>query len=373
MERCFNGSFDKMSVLVTGHTGFKGSWLSLWLTELGAKVTGFSRDRPISPRNFALCRLKEKIANHRRGDIRDAAAVLDTVKRVQPEIVFHLAAQPLVLAAYTEPGETMETNVGGTVNLLEAIRRTGSVRALVCVTTDKVYEETDTPVGFRETDLLGGHDPYSASKAMVELAVRSYRRSWKEKGFSIRPTAMGTARSGNVIGGGDFSPYRLMPDCFRSLLNERPFVLNTPASVRPWQSVHDPLAGYLRLGSLLLQKGSDFAEAWNFGPPVDQNVTCETLTRRAFESWGVKSETRVAQNLAHQAEAIWLNSDKSARRLDWHPVWTWEEALRKAVAWFKEYKARLQQSEEPDMYDVCRTQLRDYVDSARKKAASWAQ
>ncbi len=371
MKNIFNNAYDDLSVLVTGHTGFKGSWLSLWLTELGASVTGFSRDMPIEPRNFALSRVEEKITRHVRGDIRDKAAILDAMKKAQPEIVFHLAAQPLVLAAYKEPGETMDTNVGGTVNLLEAIRRTGSVRALVCVTTDKVYEETETPVGFRETDRLGGHDPYSASKAMVELAVNSYRLSWKEKGFSLRPVAMATARSGNVIGGGDFSPFRLIPDCFRSLLNDRPFVLNTPASVRPWQTVLDPLAGYMRLGSLLLDRGDEFAEAWNFGPPVEQNVTCEILTRRAFEYWGVESETRVAQSPVHQAETIWLNSDKSARRLDWHPVWTWEEALRETVTWFKEYKSRLQTEEKPDMHDICLAQIRDYVAAAVKKKAAW--
>jgi len=371
----FGNVYAGTPVVVTGHTGFKGSWLALWLTALGARVTGFSTDRPLAPRNESLCRLKDRIARHVRGDVRDAGAVQRCFAEAKPAVVFHLAAQSLVLDSYDAPKETMDVNAGGTVNVLEAARLSDTVRAVVAVTTDKVYEEADPSGAARphvEADTLAGRDPYSASKAMAELAVRSYRLSWNEKGFAARPCALATARSGNAIGGGDFAPRRLLPDCFRSLLGKKPFVLNSPDSVRPWQSVLEPASGYLRLGALLLDEGAAFAEAWNFGPRADDEVTCGRLARRLFELWGAGYEPEIRAEARSQAAALLIDSAKAASRLGWSPVRTWDEALARAVEWFKEYEARGGEAGKADMHDVCLKQIAAHAAAASKKGAPWA-
>ncbi|HSM56979.1 MAG TPA: CDP-glucose 4,6-dehydratase, partial [Candidatus Sulfomarinibacteraceae bacterium] len=237
MNDSFANIFQDLPVLVTGHTGFKGSWLTVWLRELGARVTGFSLpEPPTRPSNFELCRLGSRMPDER-GDVRDLHALQRLFDAHRPQVVFHLAAQPLVPTAYENPKETFDTNVGGTVNLLEAVRASDTVRAVVCVTTDKVYENREWVWGYRENDRLGGHDPYSASKAMAELAVASFRRSF----FAEGAPAVATARAGNVIGGGDFTDDRLLPDCMRALMAQKPLWVGNPLSVRPWQHVLESL------------------------------------------------------------------------------------------------------------------------------------
>ena len=257
-----------------------------WLNELGAKVIGYSCGSVSAPSNFELCGLKDR-GTHVAGDICDLDKLKWTLERHQPLIIIHLAAQSLVKVSYEEPKRTFDTNVGGTVTVLEAIRQTTSVKVFVGITTDKVYEDQGWVWGYRENDLLGGYEPYSASKAAAELVIQSYRRSWAEPNFSRRPVAIATARGGNVLGGGDFSKSRLVPDCMCALMDGTPIKLRHPQAIRPWQHVLDLLSGYLWLAAnLLQQKGDELSEAWNFGPAEDQAVTCETVVRKAIDLWG---------------------------------------------------------------------------------------
>jgi CDP-glucose 4,6-dehydratase len=373
-KKLFHSVYADKPVLVTGHTGFKGSWLTLWLSLLGARVTGFSTCRPLEPRNFTLCGLEGAIARHWRGDVRDRGALARCVADTRPDIIFHLAAQPIVLDSYDVPAETIDVNLTGTVNVLEAARTSGSVRAVVVVTTDKVYSEVTDAHGknaFTEEASLAGHDPYSASKAMAELAVRSYRLSWKEDGFSKNACALATARAGNAFGGGDFAPHRLLTDCFRSLPSGKQLVLKTPDSVRPWQSVLEPTSAYLWLGARLLEEGDAFAEAWNFGPTLEDRVTCERLTRRVFELWGAKFSPEIRPIARHQAVSLLIDSSKAANLLGWIPTWTWEEAAARAVEWFLEYESRRGGSGDGKMRDVCERQIALYIRDAKRKGIAW--
>ncbi|MEA1938279.1 MAG: CDP-glucose 4,6-dehydratase, partial [Pseudomonadota bacterium] len=273
------GVYDKRRVLVTGHTGFKGSWLALWLARMGANVTGLSLPPETTPNHWDL--LKPDIADIR-GDIRDSVAVANAVQTAGPEIVFHLAAQPLVRRSYRDPLETWATNVMGTANLLEACRKSDSVRAIVVITTDKCYENMEWIWGYRENDRLGGHDPYSASKAGVELVASSYRKSF----FSGKNAPLlATARAGNVVGGGDWSEDRLIPDLVRAIWSKTPLVIRSPYATRPWQHVLEPLSGYLMLGKKLLEGDRRFADAWNFGPDDTGNQTVETVLTRLRKNW----------------------------------------------------------------------------------------
>ena len=267
MKNLFGKSYDGLTVLVTGHTGFKGSWLTAWLLELGANVVGYSLEEPpTQPSNFEVMGLS-RLINDVRGDIRDFPALQNAIVEYRPDVIFHLAAQPIVLHSMTKPKLTMDTNAGGTVNVLEAMRTTTSARALVSITTDKVYENKEWLWGYRETDRLGGHDPYSASKGMAELAIASYRDSFfPPNKYEEHGVAVASVRAGNVIGGGDFADFRLVPDCMRALMAGEPIGIRNPLSVRPWQHVLEPLSGYLWLGAKLLQGGPDLAGAWNFGP-----------------------------------------------------------------------------------------------------------
>lgn len=364
----FGGAYDGMSVLVTGHTGFKGSWLSIWLNELGAQVSGYSLEPPTDPSNFRASCLAQRITDIR-GDVRDLDRLRQAIERVQPRVVFHLAAQPLVLPSYREPKETFDTNVGGTVNLLEAVRTTASVRALVCVTTDKVYKNREWPWGYRENDELGGHDPYSTSKAMVELAVSSYRGSF----FAERGVAAATARAGNVIGGGDWAEERLIPDLVRALAIDEPMRLRNPSFVRPWQILLEPLSGYLWLAAQLLGKEGDrYAEAWNLGPEERRGVTTEEVIQKAIALYGRGSYVGGTTQTEVETALLRLNWDKAANRLGWRSVYTWEEAVGETIAWFKTYEDRRARSETVDMYDVCAGQIRAYTARAREFGLPWA-
>jgi len=287
MQDTFGGVFQGMPVLVTGHTGFKGSWLSIWLKELGAEVIGYSVDIPTVPNNFEASQLARRVVDVR-DDVRSLGALYNVFGEFKPQVVFHLAAQPIVRLSYGEPKETFDVNVMGAVNLLEAVRLTDSVKAVVCITSDKCYENREWIWGYREIDRLGGHDPYSASKAMAELAIAAYRRSFfPPDAYQEHGVAVASARAGNVIGGGDWAQDRLVADCMRALMDGEPIPVRNPRSVRPWQLVLEPLSGYLWLAAKLLQEGARFAEAWNFAPLEPVAVSVGELVQKLIELWGV--------------------------------------------------------------------------------------
>lgn len=316
-------------VLVTGHTGFKGSWLCLWLQQLGAQVTGYALEPDPSGSLFAdagvVCGMQSIL-----GDVRDLDVLCRVVETACPEVVFHLAAQPLVRVSYEEPVETFAVNVMGTVHLLEALRRVGGVSAVVVVTTDKVYENLEIGRGYTEDDQLGGHDPYAASKACVELAVASFRRSFAD----CPPVA--TARAGNVIGGGDRARDRLLTDVIRSLLAGETPVIRSPQAVRPWQHALDPLCGYLLLAQKLTQNPQSYASAWNFGPDEESPVTVHQLLEKLIVLWGGDAVWSCAQgNHPHETTCLCLDSSRAREELNWHPCWTLDVALEKIVIWWK--------------------------------------
>lgn len=337
-------------VLITGHTGFKGSWLAFWLEGLGAKVSGLSLEPDSSPNLFENLRLENRMYSVI-GDIRDLKTVEQVFDGFKPEIVFHLAAQSLVRRSYREPIETYTTNVIGTVNILDAIRRAPSVKSVVVVTTDKCYENREQLSGYREQDRLGGFDPYSNSKACAELAVSAYRNSF----FSVSNTLIASARAGNVIGGGDWSEDRLLPDVFRSLISDRPLSIRNPNSVRPWQHVLESLAGYLILARKLYEGDTAFAEAWNFGPDESQSVGW--VLDRIREIWPepVKWEI-VNENDLHETNLLSLDSSKAKSRLNWSPKLDVSEAVELTVEWYRAYKAGA------DMTETTRKQIEFYRD-----------
>lgn len=322
------------SVFVTGHTGFKGSWLSLWLARMGAKITGYALAPDSQPSLFELANVSKLMLAHHEADVRSLSTLQAALFAAQPEIVFHLAAQPLVRRSYREPVETWSTNVMGTVNVLEAVRTCPSVKAVVVITTDKCYENKEWHWGYRECDPLGGHDPYSASKAGTELVVQSYRRSFlAEKGVLLA-----SARAGNVIGGGDYSEDRLIPDAVRAVENQQPLLIRSPLATRPWQHVLEPLHGYLLLAERLLTGDRACAEAFNFGPTSEDNVAvCDVLSRiQAYWpelAWQV--DALAAKQAPHEAGFLYLDSSKARRVLDWQPRWHLEAGLEKTAEWYR--------------------------------------
>jgi CDP-glucose 4,6-dehydratase len=343
-------------VLVTGHTGFKGSWLSLWLGELGASIHGYALDPPTSPSLFAEAGVARAIATDARADLRDYGALREFVATAQPEVVFHLAAQPLVRESYREPLATVATNVLGTANLLEACRAVESVRALVVVTTDKVYQDRGSPHAYREADALGGHDVYSASKAAAELVTAGYRSSLFGNGSAAAHVA--TVRAGNVIGGGDWAVDRLVPDCLRAFEQRQAVRLRYPAAVRPWQHVLEPLAGYLMLAQRLYPRdGARFGEAWNFGPSTADFATVGEVAQIAADLWsdGAAIETASAQNEPHETGFLSVDSSKARAQLGWRPRWSVREALERTVAWHRAWRSGA------DVNAVSREQIREFA------------
>jgi CDP-glucose 4,6-dehydratase len=348
-------------VLVTGHTGFKGGWLSLWLAARGAHVHGFALDPPTTPSFHDACGVAGIVADDRRGDLRDPAALDDCLAAARPEVVFHLAAQPLVRRSYREPLETFDANVMGTARLLEAARRCDAVRAVVVVTTDKVYDNREWDWAYRETEPLGGADPYSASKACAEFVCESYRRSFLAAG-GIR---LATARAGNVIGGGDWAADRLVPDFLRAVTAGEPLAIRAPRSVRPWQHVLEPLAGYLLLAERLLESDR-FAEAWNFGPAEDDarpvgDVVDELCRLVPGARWH-----RDGADHPHEAGMLRLDSTKARQRLGWRPRWGLEEALARTIDWHRAWQGGA------DMAAVSLAQIQAFetaAAAARREAA----
>lgn len=358
MRRLFGGVYSDRRVLVTGHTGFKGSWLALWLTNLGAQVTAISLPPPTRPNHFDLLTLN---VDSRIQDITDESATLAVFSDAQPHVVFHLAAQPLVLRSYQEPVETFRTNLLGVVSVLEACRKTASVQAVVVVTSDKCYENREWPWPYRENDTLGGSDPYSASKAAAEIVARSYLRSFFEGAGRVK---LATARAGNVIGGGDWAADRLVPDLIRAGTAGRALRIRCPKAVRPWQHVLESLSGYLLLGQNLLASGSNAYSAWNFGPDAEACRTVEEVVREAARHWPAIQHT--TDDVHHPPEAQVLRLDASLARntLHWTPIWDWRTAVAATVRWYRAYAEGNVLSCE---------QLTDYCRAADRAGAVWCK
>ncbi|MCU1759174.1 CDP-glucose 4,6-dehydratase [Pseudomonas sp. 14P_8.1_Bac3] len=345
-----NAFWAGKKVFLTGHTGFKGGWLALWLQQLGAQVHGFALPAATTPALWSVAGLDRLIAGDLT-DIRDEAAVANSLQAFQPDVVFHLAAQPLVREAYRTPVETYAINVMGTVNVLEAVRHCPSVRAVVVVTTDKCYENREWVLPYREYDALGGFDPYSNSKACVELLCASYRNSF----LQASGAALATARAGNVIGGGDWSPERLIPDVFRAWQNHEEVVLRYPHATRPWQHALEPLMGYLMLAQALVEDGEKYAGAWNFGPDSNSVATVETIVGQLAEVWpGAVRWSVDTQAQPHEAGLLALDSSKARLELGWTPRWSLATTLERTLAW----NLAWQQGE--DMHIFTRKQIADY-------------
>lgn len=408
-------------VMVTGHTGFKGAWLSEWLLALGSRVSGLALPPPTDPALFDQLGLASR-CDHRIGDIRDAAQVGRVLRDTKPDFVFHLAAQPLVRRSYEQPVETYETNVMGTIHVLEALRSIDWPCAAVIVTTDKVYENREWLYGYRECDPLGGHDPYSSSKAAVEIVVNSWRRSF----FAAHPVRIATARAGNVIGGGDWATDRIVPDSVRSLMRDEPIPVRNSDSTRPWQHVLEPLSGYLWLGACLLYGGagirqevpsvdaggdcvpalsrrahpasssglrrasrallqkraahhpaisdrrtltSDLCSAFNFGPGDDANRTVRELVEEMIKHWPGRWEDKSGATAVHEAGQLRLAIEKARAMLEWAPVWNFEEAVKQTVNWYRQ----VDRAETPaDVRELTRRQIVEYCARARELGRRWA-
>ncbi len=362
----FGDTFKEKKVLITGHTGFKGSWLAIWLKELGAEVIGYSLDPPSTPSNFEATRLKE-IITHIHGDVRNLDCLMETFSTYQPEFVFHLAAQPIVRLSYDEPKLTFDTNVGGTVNVLEAVRKTPGVKVLVNVTSDKCYENREWIWGYRENDPLGGRDPYSASKGCAELIFNSYLKSFFSS-HTLQNRIIGAAsvRAGNVIGGGDWGMDRLIPDCVQALSGGRPVGIRSPKAVRPWQHVLEPLSGYLKLGAALCKDPQQYSGAWNFGPDHVGHLPVSAIVDKLVHYWGKGSWKDISDPAApHEAHLLKLNCDKARNSLHWQCALTIDETLRMTADWYKQYYMGVSGK---SAYNLCLEQIREYTAIAAEKS-----
>jgi CDP-glucose 4,6-dehydratase len=353
----FKHAYAGRRVLVSGHTGFKGSWLVLWLTELGADVTGLSLAPPTTPNHWDLLGLR---IQEQRQDIRDASAVARAVDRAQPEIVFHLAAQAIVRRSYRDPLGTWATNVLGTANLLEACRQTGTVRAIVVVTSDKCYENRGLKRPYRETDRLGGIDPYSASKAATEVLAASYRNALLD---SRTGPLLATARAGNVIGGGDWSEDRLLPDLIRAVAAASKLEVRAPDAVRPWQHVLEPLAGYLSLGQWLLARNRDYATAWNFGPRQADHCSVRDVLAKMRTCWPGFTWRTSRKPQPPETQILSLDSNNARKELGWRSVWSLDTAVGATADWYRHY---LQAGRVES-----RSQLRCYIADAYRAHVAW--
>ncbi|WDF51492.1 CDP-glucose 4,6-dehydratase [Paenibacillus sp. KACC 21273] len=348
-----NKSFWKdKNVFLTGHTGFKGSWLSLWLYKLGANVTGYSHPAPTSPSLFEIARIEELLTNSFIGDINNYKFLCESIQKAKPEIIIHMAAQPLVRKSYDDPIETYQTNVMGTVHIMEAARTCSSLKAILNVTTDKCYENKEWEWGYREYESLGGRDPYSNSKACSELVTASYRDSF----LSTLDIKVATARAGNVIGGGDWAEDRLIPDLLKSLTNQKEIQIRNPHAIRPWQHVLEPLKGYLLLCENLVLNGKDYAQAWNFGPLDSEIKNVKWIVEHMLEKWPKKNYgySILTQDIKLEASILKLDSSKATKKIGWEPNWSLDETLDSIIEWEVKYQ------ENKDMRTVCEEQIAKY-------------
>jgi len=364
MTNLFAGIYKDKTVLITGHTGFKGSWLAFWLSQMGAKVIGYALEAPTNPNHLELLDFEMTSVI---GDIRDQSKLDETFKKYKPEIVFHLAAQPLVRLSYDEPVETFDTNVMGTLKVFEACRKTPSVTAIVNITSDKAYENKEWIWGYRENDPMGGYDPYSASKGCAELVVNSYRNSYFNlndygKNHSI---LLASCRAGNVIGGGDWAFDRLMTDIMISVSQGKKVEIRNPHATRPWQHVLEPLSGYLAIGQKLLEGKKEYAEGWNFGPENEGSITVQKVVEAVKQHWDEIDYTisKVEKNL-HEANLLKLDCSKANILLEWKSVWDSEMTFEKTVLWYKNFYTSKNVLTSGD--------LQCYIDDAKSKKINWA-
>jgi len=367
----FADSYREKRVLVTGHTGFKGSWLCEWLLSLGASVHGYALDPEPQATLFDQLRLACYLSSDTRADVADQGRLAAVVARVSPDFVFHLAAQPLVGLAYEQPVETFQTNVLGTIHLLEALRALTKPCVAVLVTTDKCYENRESLYGYREQDALGGHDPYSASKAACEVAIHSWRRSF----FNHHPVRFASGRAGNVIGGGDWARSRIVPDCIRALRAGRAIPVRNRDATRPWQHVLEPLSGYLWLAAVLARPelrpfpADGFAGAFNFGPGDAADRTVAELVAEVLKNWPGRWEDRPEPGQAHEAGLLRLSTDKARTLLGWSPVWNFAEAVRETIAWYRQdYGGK----ESDAVREFTQQQLASYTRRATERGLPWA-
>lgn len=348
----YNNIYRNKKVFITGHTGFKGSWLSIWLQTLGAKVCGYSLKPNTNPSMYRELDIENKIEKSIIGNILDYETLEYSINDFQPEIIFHLAAQPIVRLSYKEPKLTYETNVIGTLNVLEVARKCKSVKAFVNVTTDKCYENKEIARGYKEDEPMGGYDMYSSSKGCVEIMSSSYRRSFLQEEDSM---SMATARAGNVIGGGDWAEDRLIPDCIRYINQNKAIEIRNPIAVRPWQHVLEPLSGYLLLGQKLLETGKDYAEGFNFGPNEESVLKVSEVAQKIIDNYN-KGEVIVhKKDNLHEANLLMLNIEKAKTVLNWTPTYTANEAIKETVEWYKHFYAK-----DTDMYQYTIQQIKNY-------------
>jgi CDP-glucose 4,6-dehydratase len=326
-------SYHNKRVLVTGHTGFKGSWMSLWLEQLGAEVFGFSLEPNTVTNMFDLCGVKKYI-DHAIGDIRDFTKLKSRVLDVKPDVIFHLAAQPLVRRSYSDPLETLAINIIGTANLLEAVRSMDKPCVVIIVSSDKCYENREWIWGYRENDPMGGRDPYSMSKGATELVTSCWRESYFNSGDKVK---LASVRAGNVIGGGDWATDRIVPDCIMAFVEQRSVVLRHPQATRPWQHVLEPLGGYLLLGSKMLgTNGANFCSAWNFGPAAKNVVSVQNIVSKLAQQWGSEVKWSIAQGEhVYEAQLLALNCDKAIHQLGWQQTWDISEVVKLTIAWYR--------------------------------------
>lgn len=353
----FNNIYKGKKVFLTGHTGFKGSWLALWLTKLGAKVCGYSLAPNTEPSMFKELDIENKIEKSIIGNILDEKELEFSISEFQPDIVFHLAAQPLVRLSYSEPILTYQTNVIGTLNVLDFSYCCPSVKAFVNITTDKCYENKEVNRGYKEDEPMGGYDMYSSSKGCVEIMSSSFRRSFLQEEGTY---AMATARAGNVIGGGDWAEDRLLPDCVRSIDSGKKIEIRNPIAVRPWQHVLEPLSGYLLLGQKLLEEGKKYAEGFNFGPNEDSVLRVAEVAEKACKYYGKGDVVVHKRDNLHEANLLMLNIEKAEKVLGWIPTYTADEAIKNTIEWYKHFYAK-----DADMYEFTMKQIEEYEESIK--------
>ena len=352
----YNDVYKGKTVLVTGHTGFKGSWLSIWLNMMGAKVVGYSLDPYSDKGNFEACHLHDKLYADVRGDTRDFLHLSQTIEKYQPEIIFHLAAQALVRTAYQHPKETYETNLMGSLNILEAVRLHDCVKTVVMITSDKCYENIEQIWGYKETDRMGGYDPYSSSKGCTELMIASYRNSYfNPKDYAKHGKAIASVRAGNVIGGGDWSDNRLIPDCIRYIEAGKDIEIRNPIATRPWEHVLEPLSGYLKVGQKLIENPVEYSTSFNFGPHISANKTVFEVVKRLVDYYGKGQVVDASDpNAVHENTLLNLDVTKAYVMLQWEAKWGLQEAIEKTVDWYKEAL------NSDDMYDFCVKQILEH-------------
>lgn len=352
----FNTFYKGKRVLVTGHTGFKGSWLSIWLHELGAEVIGVAKDPYTERDNYVLAGLKNKIVDLR-GDVTDGEQMKKIFKKYQPEIVFHLAAQPLVRLSYEIPVETYQTNVMGTINIMEAMRVTDSVKVGVMITTDKCYENKEQIWGYRENEPMGGYDPYSSSKGAAEIAINSWRKSFFNPADYGKKhhVSIASVRAGNVIGGGDWALDRIIPDCIKAIEADKPIEIRSPKAIRPWQHVLEPLSGYMLLASKMWEDPTIYCEGWNFGPNTESIANVWTVANKLIEDYG-KGQLKGAsdENALHEAKLLMLDINKAKFKLGWTPRMNLSQCIALTADWYKQY-------ENNDVYNLCLNEIKQYI------------